>query len=128
MVICLNDWMRFKRLLKFPGCHSCLNKRKAGNVPYLRILLIKSQFSGISHAQTPAMATQINLLVLDQVSRSSEHPLLRNSNLIFFAQKAGNLIFQISDFPERSGEAFQSLTCALLRTSHRLNVKVKPLL
>ena len=40
---------------------------------------IKSHFSGISHAQTPAMITRINLLSLDQVSSSSEYPLLTNS-------------------------------------------------
>ena len=73
--------MRFKRLLKFPSCHSYLNKGKAGNsfLTYLRSRRKKSHFSGISHAQTPAMATRINLLSLDQVSRSSEYPLLRNS-------------------------------------------------
>ena len=68
--------MRFKRLLKFPGCHSYLNK---GNAGQYHILPIKSHFFGISHAQTPAMATRINLLLLDQVSRSSEHPLLINT-------------------------------------------------
>ena len=72
--------MRFKRLLKFPSRHSSLNKGKAGNsfLTYLRSRRKNSHFSGISHAQTPAMATRINLLPLDQVSRSSEYPLLRN--------------------------------------------------
>ena len=42
--------------------------------------LIKSHFSGISHAQTPAMATRINLLLFDLVSRSSKYPLLRNND------------------------------------------------
>ena len=76
--------MRFKRLLKFPSCHSYLNKGKAGNsfLTYLRSRRKNSHFSGISHAQTPAMATRINLLSLDQVSRSSEYPLLRNSENI----------------------------------------------
>ena len=76
----LPDWMRFKRLLKFPSRHSSLNKGKAGNsfLTYLRSRRKNSHFSGISHAQTPAMATRINLLPLDQVSRSSEYPLLRN--------------------------------------------------
>ena len=57
------------------------NKGKAGNfissLPH--ISPIKSHFSGISHAQTPAMATRINLLLFDQVSRSREYPLLKNS-------------------------------------------------
>ena len=76
----LPDWMRFKRLLKFPSRHSSLNKGKAGNsfLTYLRSRRKNSHFSGISHAQTPAMATRINLLPLDQVSRSSEYLLLRN--------------------------------------------------
>ena len=76
----LPDWMRFKRLLKFPSRHSSLNKGKAGNsfLTYLRSRRKNSHFSGISHAQTPVMATRINLLPLDQVSRSSEYPLLRN--------------------------------------------------
>ena len=71
-----------KRLLNFPGCHSYINKRKAGkyfsSLP--RISPIKSHFSGISHAQTQSMATRINLLLFDQVARSSEYPLVRNSD------------------------------------------------
>ena len=86
----LPDWMRFKRLLKFPSCHSYPNKGKAGNsfLTYLRSRRKNSHFSGISHAQTPAMATRINLLPLDQVSRSRENiqifKLLRGSLTINF--------------------------------------------
>ena len=67
-------------LAGYMGSCLYLNKGKAGNfissLPH--ISPIKSHFSGISHAQTPAMATRINLLLFDQVSRSREYPLLKN--------------------------------------------------
>ena len=51
---CRGDFLAFcvvfKRLLKDPGCHS-----ESSSLPH--ISPIKSHFSGISHAQTPAMAT-----------------------------------------------------------------------
>ena len=70
--------------LRFPGLWSPFSRssfrtpKVISSLPH--ISPIKSHFSGISHDQTPAMATRINLILFEEVSRCSKYPLLRNSD------------------------------------------------
>ena len=78
---------------------------------------IKLHFSGISHAQTPAMATWINLLLFDQISRSSQGPLLRKSEKNSKIQNPSRLAY--NEFGYQQFGRHRSLI-----SSHRIEAQV----